>query len=186
MTHRWDAANRARGFQIFLADPDDAAAIADLFHRSFTATFGHLYAPEDLEGFLGDWTEDRFRKMCLDPDFSVFVGEDPEGRLLGYCMMGPQDLGIHSDQSWWVLRQLYLEENAKGTGLAEELVNMGIAESFAREIAEIYLTVWVNNHRARRFYERRGFIEVGSYAFRVGNTVDDDRILKLALWPAEC
>lgn len=170
-----------RGFRLRRAEPEDAAGIAGLFRRSFTATFGHLYPPEDLAGFLADCSEGRFRQECAGPDCAVLLGEDVEGRLLGYCTLGPQDLGIRSDRPWWVLRQLYLDEDAKGTGLALALMNAAIAESCARGMAEIYLTVWVDNHRARRFYDRQGFLEVGSYAFRVGNTIDDDRILKLPL-----
>jgi ribosomal protein S18 acetylase RimI-like enzyme len=43
------------------------------------------------------------------------------------------------------------------------------------------LSVYIDNHRARRFYERYGFEEVGRYAFPVGGTIDDDRIMRLAL-----
>jgi ribosomal protein S18 acetylase RimI-like enzyme len=56
-----------------------------------------------------------------------------------------------------------------------------IAEARARGFQELYLTVWIGNHRARRFYEAHGFEEVGHYPFRVGSTVDDDRILRLRL-----
>jgi ribosomal protein S18 acetylase RimI-like enzyme len=80
-----------------------------------------------------------------------------------------------------VLRQLYLDEEAKGTGLAQALMEAALAEARARGVKELYLTVWVDNHRARRFYERYGFEEVGAYAFVVGSTIDDDRILRLRL-----
>ena len=51
----------------------------------------------------------------------------------------------------------------------------------ARGMQDLYLTVWVENHRARRFYDRHGFVEVGKYPYVVGSTVDDDRILRLIL-----
>jgi ribosomal protein S18 acetylase RimI-like enzyme len=173
-------------FRLRPATEGDAAAISDLFHRSFTATFGHLYPPEDLEGFLAGCSIARFRAEIASPDFAAMLGESIDddgsaGRLLGYCLIGPQDLGIDSDRRGWVLRQLYLEDVAKGSGLAQELIDWAIAESRARNMQDLYLTVWVDNHRARRFYDRQGFVEVGSYAFKVGNTVDDDRILKFTL-----
>ena len=43
------------------------------------------------------------------------------------------------------------------------------------------LSVYVDNHRARRFYEKRGFEEVGQYKFMVGNHEDDDRIMRVKL-----
>lgn len=168
-------------FTIRRASVADAAAISDLFHRSFTATFGHLYPPEDLAGFLAGCPPERFVEEAVSPEYAVFAGLSPDGQLLGYCTLGPQDLGPVTQGRWWVLRQFYLDEAAKGSGLAQALMQSATAEASARGFENLYLTVWVENHRARRFYERHGFEEVGSYAFVVGDTVDDDRILKLAL-----
>lgn len=168
-------------FTLCRATGTDAARIGDLFRRSFAATFGYNYPPADLADFLDECTEPSFRAELTDPQFATMIGLDDEAALLGYCTLGPQDLGIAVEPQSWVLRQLYLEERAKGTGLAQDLVRWAIAESRARGLAALYLTVWVENQRARRFYDRLGFVEVGGYAFRVGATVDDDRILKLAL-----
>lgn len=158
----------------------DAAAVRALFCNSFSATFGHLYPPAELADWLEGCTEARFSVECTDPAYAVMLGEQ-DGILLGYCTLGHQDLGIELAEKSWVLRQLYLDEPAKGTGLAQALMQWAIAESRARGLANIYLTVWVENHRARRFYEGFGFHEIGSYQFKVGSTVDDDRILHLAL-----
>ena len=53
----------------------------------------------------------------------------------------------------------------------------------ARELGGdmLYLSVFVDNHRARRFYDRHGFGEVGPYAFMVGDHVDDDIIMRRPL-----
>lgn len=163
------------------ASADDAPIVRDLFCRSFTATFGHIYPPDELAVWLDGCTQDRFRLECESGDHAVFLGLAADGRLLGYVTLGPQDLGIAPDGRAWVLRQLYLDEDAKGSGLAAALMEAALAESRARGFDAIYLTVWVENHRARRFYERYGFEEVGRYAFVVGSTVDDDRILRLRL-----
>ena len=46
---------------------------------------------------------------------------------------------------------------------------------------EVILSVYVDNHRAYRFYERYGFRDIGRIAFRVGTTVDDDNLMRLVL-----
>jgi GNAT superfamily N-acetyltransferase len=163
------------------ATADDAPAVRDLFCRSFTATFGHLYPPQELADWLAGCSLERFMQECGGADHACMLGIATDGRLLGYCTLGPQDLPVTSDRPWWVLRQLYLEEEAKGTGLAHALLAWAIAEARARGFSDLCLTVWIDNHRARRFYERHGFEEIGRYAFRVGSTVDDDRILRRAL-----
>jgi ribosomal protein S18 acetylase RimI-like enzyme len=176
----WQSAGRT--LTLRRADAGDAAAVCALFHRSFTATFGHLYPLEDLADFLGGCSEARFASELASPDFAAMLGEGLDGRLVGYCTIGPQDLPVPDNgRRWIVLRQLYLEEEAKGSGLAQALLGWAIDEARSRGFEDIVLTVYVDNHRAWRLYEKAGFVEVGCYAFRVGSRIDDDRILRLAL-----
>lgn len=154
----------------------------ELFCRSFADTFGHAYAPGVMERWLAQSCPlERFEEECSGDDFAVFLAEDSDGGLQGYCTLGPYDIEPGTTKLWWVLRQLYLEPAAKGAGLGQALLEQAIAETRVRGFEELYLTVWIENHRARRFYERNGFVEVGRYAFLVGDQVDDDRILRLTL-----
>jgi L-amino acid N-acyltransferase YncA len=164
------------------AGPADAEAVRTLFCTSFAETFGHNYKPGVMEAWLAESCAlDRFREECSDPEFAVILSEDAAGDLQGYCTLGPYDITPETDRPWWMLRQLYLASHTKGSGLAQALMDQAIAESRARGFEEIYLTVWIENLRARRFYERNGFVEVGRYAFAVGDHIDDDRILRLIL-----
>lgn len=173
-------------FALRRATAADAQDIAALFHASFTATFGHLYPRQDLAAFLADCSVARFAAELADPGFATMVGEDAAGRLIGYATLGPQALPVPGNgRRRIVLRQLYLAEEAKGTGLAQALVAWALDEAASRGFDDILLTVFVDNRRARRLYEAFGFREVGRYPFRVGETVDDDRILARALGPAD-
>ncbi|MFN3370210.1 MAG: GNAT family N-acetyltransferase [Sphingomonadaceae bacterium] len=174
-------ADREAPFTLRRATAADAPAVRDLFCRSFTATFGHLYPPHELAEWLKGCTLERFRAECGGADHACQLGLGSHGRLLGYCTLGPQDLPVQSPRRWWVLRQLYLEESAKGTGLAQALMAWALGEARTRGFEELLLTVWIGNHRARRFYEAHGFEEIGHYPFRVGSTIDDDRILSVRL-----
>lgn len=164
-----------------LADLADAPAIAALFARVFTEVFGHIYPARDLEAFLSASDARAFAAEISDGDHAFQLAEDGE-RLLGFVKLGPPALPIDLEGRRAVeLRQLYLLPEARGTGVAQALMDWALAEARDRGAQDVYLTVWIDNHRARRFYERYGFREVGSYAFMVGDTVDDDRILKLAV-----
>jgi GNAT superfamily N-acetyltransferase len=164
------------------AKAGDAPRVRDLFCRSFADTFGHSYPPGQMERFFEESCPlARFEEECTGDDFAVFLAEGSDGWLLGHCTLGPYAIEPDTDRRWWMLRQLYLDPVAMGTGLGQRLLEQGIAEARARRFEELYLTVWIENHRARRFYERNGFVEVGRYAFVVGDQVDDDRILRLTL-----
>ncbi len=54
---------------------------------------------------------------------------------------------------------------------------------WAREAGHqtMWLGVWEHNHRARAFYERWGFIPVGTETFRLGSDEQIDLLMELRL-----
>ena len=60
-------------------------------------------------------------------------------------------------------------------------MDWAIEETGRRGAEEIYLTVFIDNHRARRFYDRYGFEAVGRYDFMVGSQADHDIIMRKQL-----
>ena len=162
------------------AGPEDAAILADLGRRTFTETFGHLYKPEDLAAFLLSHSEEKWHAELSDPAFSVRLAEDA-GVPAGYAKIGPPTLPFEPRGRSTELRQFYLLKPWHGTGASHALMRWAIAEAKKREAEDLYLSVFVDNHRARRFYERYGFTFVGTYAFVVGNHEDEDHVMRLDL-----
>ena len=163
-----------------LATPSDAAALAALGRLSFTETFGHLYRPEDLAAFLANHSEERWAEELADPAYSVRLAE-AKGKAVAYAKLGPPSLPFDPRGRSIELRQLYVLAPWHGTGIAGALMDWAIGEAGARGAADLYLSVFVDNHRARRFYARYGFEYVGTYDFKVGGHVDEDHVMRLSL-----
>jgi len=158
----------------------DAEALAALGAETFTATFGHLYDPNDLESFLQNHSPDNWEKDLDDPAFEVRVAE-VDGRLVGYAKLGPPHLPFEPRGEAAELRQLYVLEEMKGQGVAHALIEWVIDRARDRRADHLYLSVFTDNHRARRFYEKFGFEPEGTYAFMVGSHADEDIVMRLAL-----
>ena len=167
------------------AHPEDAAAMADLGRRTFTETFGHLYRPEDLAAFLLSHNEQGWARELSDPAFAVRVGE-ADGEPVAYAKLGPPSLPFEPTGRSIELRQLYVLKPWQGEGVATALMDWALGEARTRGADEIYLSVFTDNHRARRFYERYGFSFVQTYEFMVGSHADQDHILRLDLKEAKC
>jgi ribosomal protein S18 acetylase RimI-like enzyme len=56
-----------------------------------------------------------------------------------------------------------------------------LAWTKAAKAPALHLGVWAGNERALAFYRKFGFEVVGSYHFKVGKTLDDERIMRLGL-----
>lgn len=159
------------------AGPDDAQAVADVFKASFVDTFGHLYRREDLEQFLGTMTPDRFRAQIGDQRFLFRLAFDAD-RLVGYIKLGPPALPVDTPPDSIELSQLYVLKDWHGAGIAASLMDWAVATARERGAKHMQLSVYVDNHRARRFYERYGFHPVGRYDFMVGSHADEDVVLR--------
>ena len=162
------------------ATPADLPAVDRIFRISFCDTFAHLYGQEDLDAFLGKFTAGAWREEYEDARYAFRIAEEA-GEAVGYLKLGPLSVPVEPAVPALELRQLYLLKKWHGRGIAEELMAWALEEARSRGAAELYLTVYTDNHRARRFYDRYGFVEVGPYAFMVGNHADEDIIMKLVL-----
>jgi ribosomal protein S18 acetylase RimI-like enzyme len=158
----------------------DAPLLADLSRRSFTETFGHLYRKEDLDAFVERLNEAGWTGELGNPAYEVRLalsGGDPAG----FAKLGPVTLPVTPEVPALELRQLYLLKPYHGLGIADELMAWLFGRARTRGAHELYLSVWSQNERARRFYARYGFTYVGPYAFMVGEQADEDEIMKLVL-----
>jgi len=159
------------------ANLDDAEALRALFAESFVETFGHIYRPADLQEFLDGNSKAKWEANLSDPEVSIRVAETG-GELAGFVELAPKKLPYVTEAPAIELRRLYLKSSAHGRGISDELMKWALQEAARRGAQELVLSVYVDNHRARRFYERYGFETVGKYDFMVGSHADEDLILR--------
>jgi len=117
------------------AKPADAGAVADVFLASFHATYTFSLAHDDDE--VMGWIASH-----LVPDLETWVAE-LDDRIVAFLALG--DAGID---------QLYVHPDAQGRGIGNRLVQL----AKQRRPGGLELYTFQVNTRARRFYERHGFI----------------------------
>lgn len=160
---------------------DLVPALSNLATASFSETFGHLYPPEDLAAFLAKSytpekllaeTSDRtqYWRMWFDGDHAI-----------AYVHLGPVTLP-HAEadrQRHGEIKRIYVLQSHQGQGLGR------IALSHALDYltgtygdAPQWLGVWSGNTKAQGLYAKYGFERAGEYVFPVGQTMDDEFILK--------
>jgi len=161
--------------------PADGPELARVARRCFTETFGTLYRQEDLAAFLdAAFGATGLPSHLTDPAYAVRLATD-DGAIVGFCKLGPVVFPGAWPESAIELHQLYVLGPWHGEGVAPVLMDWALGTARARDASEMILSVYVDNHRARRFYERYGFVEIGQYTFMVGDKEDDDRLMRLQL-----
>ena len=169
------------------AVPADAAALAAVA----AVTFPLACPPHTTEEAKADFiathlSEASFDAYLADPDRDLFVAED-SGRALGYTMLvagDPTDDDVAAaitTRPTIELSKLYVLPDVHGGGVASALVAASIDAARARGAAAVWLGVNQENGRANRFYEKTGFVQVGTKRFLVGGRYEDDFVRELVL-----
>jgi GNAT superfamily N-acetyltransferase len=162
------------------ATADDAS----LLHALAAATFALACPPgttaESIDEFVAtQLSEQRFAEYVADSQRAILLVE-ADGAAVGYTMLviaEPSDPDVA--QSVAVrpsveLSKFYLLESAHGTGAAAALMSATVERARERGAASVWLGVNKLNARANRFYEKSGFVAVGSKRFALGGRWEDD------------
>lgn len=164
---------------IRFTDPTEADAerIATIGRETFATTFGHLYSAADLEAFLEEnHSTATAAGLLAKPGYRFRLVEDAEG-LAGYAMLAPNNLPhVPETANAIELKRFYFLPRLHGVGAAQQLMDWCLDHGRSAGHDLMSLSVYADNHRARRFYEKHGFREAGSYFFRVGSQLDDERV----------
>ncbi|MFC4291130.1 GNAT family N-acetyltransferase [Sphingorhabdus arenilitoris] len=154
----------------------DVEALAALGRETFCDTFAHLYAAEDLTAFL----EQAYSVPSVQADFDnprlyYQVAED-NGQLVGYCKIGDGVTLDYDPQGRRVveLKQLYLRADYFGQAVAGRLMDWALEKAAALNADDMLLSVFSENPRAQRFYQKYGFAHVADTIFMVGNHEDHE------------
>jgi ribosomal protein S18 acetylase RimI-like enzyme len=162
------------------ATADDAPLLSRIGAETFIETFGHLYTPENLDFFLKNHSVENWTKELTDPRYTIRLAEQ-DGEAVAFAKVGPPGLPFEVTGPTAELKQFYVLQPWHGTGVAQALMQWVLDEARARGAEQLFLSVFVDNHRAQRFYARYGFEQVGTYAFMVGDHADEDLIMRVHL-----
>lgn len=135
------------GITLRAAIAADAESVAQIWHAGWKeAHLGNV--PDELVAArTGESFHTRARERVSDTTVAVVRGE-----IAGFVMVDGDEVD-----------QVYVSTGHRGSGVAGALVD--VAERRVRDagFATAWLAVVAANERARRFYERRGWVDCGPF-----------------------
>lgn len=145
------------GVRLRAATPGDAKAGSTLHRACWQEAYGPYAAPHLLADAVADhadWERRWYQQLTDGPPRRLAVHEGAGGEEpLGFAVAGPsRDPDLAGDE----LYALYVREHWWGTGIGQALLDAVVGADAC--------SLWVleDNSRARRFYERNGFMPDGS------------------------
>ena len=160
------------------AKPNDATRLAALAEKTFRDTFGADNTSADMDQHvLETYSAQIQTREILDPNMVTFVCE-LENELIAYAQLNwlPAPSYVTAQRPVEI-RRFYLDSPWHGQGIANALMNQVLEHVTAKNADQIWLGVWEHNPKARRFYQKMGFLEVGEHVFQLGSDPQRDLIL---------
>ncbi|WP_162051595.1 GNAT family N-acetyltransferase [Pontibacter pamirensis] len=154
---------------------EDAALLADLGWRTFEESFAAHNKPEDMSAFRPTMYSPELQAAELADPTTDFILVEVAGEAIAYLKLnkGPAPEAIQAERPLQINR-LYITSAWTGRGLGDQLMQLSLEKALQQNHDVVWLTVWEHNERAKRFYLKYGFREVGELEFILGQDVQRD------------
>jgi diamine N-acetyltransferase len=162
-----------------LATEADVPLLAQLGHDSFVAAFGAQNTEADLADYVQkSFAHEQVRAEVAHPAnrfYVLQVGAEPAG----YCKLNfhEQPKGMPNANLMKVSRFYLLPSFVGRPGLAQYMLDHALATGQQAHRTGAWLSVWEENPRAIRFYEKNGFATFGTTQFVMGQSVQHDHMM---------
>jgi ribosomal protein S18 acetylase RimI-like enzyme len=175
------------GCSVRRAVASDSAALAAVAAATFPLACPPHTTDEAKAAFIATHlSPSNFDSYLADPVRDILIAEI-EGEVVGYTMLvfaEPSDPDVAAAltvRPSIELSKFYVLAGHHGQGIASALMTETIAASQERGAAAVWLGVNEENARANRFYEKNGFVKVGTKRFLVGEKYEDDFVRERVL-----
>jgi GNAT superfamily N-acetyltransferase len=167
------------------ASPDDALCLGVLAMQVFLDTYAtDGIRPAIAREALSAYAPEVYQRLLRAPATFILVAER-QGHLLGLAQvtLGTRHPLVQAAAPA-ELDRLYVQQPFTGRGLGRLLLQAAERGAAARGAGTLWLTPWVHNHRARHFYAREGYADLGRTWFEFEGERHENRVLARPLPPA--
>jgi ribosomal protein S18 acetylase RimI-like enzyme len=160
----------------------DAEVLAELARRTFHDTFALTNDPTDMALHLSRaFGIDQQTRELTDRDIAPLLVEDG-GEAIAYAQLRAGHVPeCVTDTKAIELWRFYVSREWHGRGVAQPLMDRVRTAARERGAKTLWLGVWERNDRARAFYEKCGFANVGEHIFLFGTDPQTDMVMVTTL-----
>ncbi len=161
------------------AGVEDAAMLALVGAATFLDGFADVLPGEAIVAHAARHHVPEFYAAYLArPEVAAWLAVVGRGAAVGYAMLTPPELPAETVRDGDLeLKRIYALARFHGTGLAQRMIDVAVAEAQRRGAGQLLLGVHAGNSRALRFYARNGFRQIGTRQFQVGPLLCDDFVM---------
>ena len=161
---------------------EQAEVLRSFGRKTFVDAFGRFNTPENMDHYLNQaFTLDHVRKQLNTPG-TFFYFAFLKTSLVGYLKLNVETaqnepFGIHTLE----IERIYVAGPFQGKKIGQLLLDFALQKARDWHKRSVWLGVWDQNPRAIKFYERNEFVQFDSHEFMMGDDLQIDLLMKVAL-----
>jgi len=166
--------------EIVRATPADIEIIQILARQTFIEAFSFENLIDNMMKYLDEsFSFEKLIEELNNPDsefYLIYSARTPIG-YLKINMSGSQT--ELQDSNSLEIQRIYVLKEFYGKQAGQSLFNKALEIAKLKKVDYIWLGVWENNFRAVNFYKKNGFVKFSEHAFRFGDDIQTDIMMKL-------
>lgn len=170
-----------QNFTIRRINISEVEALQNIGRKTFRETFEEVNSEEDMLKYEAENLSLEKLTQELENPNSEFYFAEKEGEILGYLKLNFGDAQTEKLEEGYEIERIYVLKAFHGMKVGQILFEKALQIGKEKEMFSVWLGVWEENHRALRFYEKNGFEVFGKHDFVLGEDVQTDLMMKLAL-----
>ena len=164
------------------ASIEDVVKLQIIGRQTFYETFAERNTEENMRKYLDEvFSIDRLTTELNNPEsefyFAVF-----ENQVIGYLKINTGNAQTElQDKSALEIERIYVLKEYQGKKIGQLLYETALQIAVRAKAEYLWLGVWEENHKAKNFYIKNGFIDFDRHIFRLGNEKQTDIMMKLKI-----
>ncbi len=168
-------------FSFQLATISHLPALRTFSERLFIQTYAPLNTPENMKLYCAEaFSEENFAKEFHQENIRYWLAMY-EDVLAGYTKLILDSPSPGGSLSGVEMARFYIDTPFQGQGLARQLMHHCHKWMQQEGFQEVWLGVWPQNPRAVRFYQKEGFVKIGTADFMLGQDRQTDDLMRKIL-----
>ena len=153
----------------------DAVLLAELATHTFHQAFDGTSAQENVDGYINAAFHPAQLAAELADNKTTYVIVESGSQAIGYLKLYEGDVPeCVGERRAIELSRLYVRQEFWAQKIGATLMQRALDEGRQKGYETIFLGVWEHNERAKAFYHKWGFRQVGDHIFHMGDDPQTD------------
>lgn len=154
--------------------------LQEISKKTFFETFASSNTAEDMEKYLSTNFSNEKLTVELSEANSLFYFAVTDAKVIGYLKLnfGQAQTEMLAENALEIER-IYVLKDFLGKQIGQILYEKALQIAREKQVSFVWLGVWEKNTRAIAFYQKNGFVKIGTHIFKLGNDEQTDFIMKL-------